>query len=54
MRSLLLVPAADARKLLQALASDADALILDLEHGVAPARRDQGRASLRDFLRSSV
>jgi len=53
MRSLLLVPAADARKLLQALASDADALILDLEHGVAPARRDQGRASLRDFLFSA-
>lgn len=50
MRSLLLVPADDARKLARGLASDADALILDLEHGVAPARRDQARASLRDFI----
>jgi citrate lyase subunit beta/citryl-CoA lyase len=53
MRSLLFVPADDARKLARALASGADALILDLEDGVAPARKEHGRASLRDFIFSA-
>jgi citrate lyase subunit beta/citryl-CoA lyase len=50
MRSLLFVPGDDADKLARALASDADALILDLLDGVAPARKDQSRTSLRDFI----
>lgn len=53
MRSLLFVPGDDADRLARALASGADALILDLEDGVAPARKHQGRTSLRDFIFSA-
>jgi len=53
MRSLLFVPGDDARKLARALASGADALILDLEDGVAPTRKGEARAALRDFIFSA-
>jgi citrate lyase subunit beta/citryl-CoA lyase len=53
MRSLLFAPGDDARKLARALASGADALILDLEDGVAHARKDHARATLRDFIFSA-
>ena len=53
MRSLLFVPGDDADGLARALASGADALILDLEDGVAPTRKDHGRTSLRDFIFST-
>jgi citrate lyase subunit beta/citryl-CoA lyase len=43
MRSLLFVPADDARKTGKALASGADAVILDLEDSVAPARKAAAR-----------
>ena len=50
MRSLLFVPADDARKLATALASGADALIFDLTAASAQARMDHARQSLRDFI----
>ena len=50
MRSLLLVPGDDDRKLAMALTSGADALILDLEDWVSPARKDHGRQMVRDFV----
>ncbi len=43
MRSLLFVPGDDARKSGKAMASDADAVILDLEDSVAPARKAAAR-----------
>lgn len=43
MRSLLFVPGDDERKLARGLASAADALILDLEDAVAPARKAAAR-----------
>lgn len=43
MRSLLFVPGDDERKIAKALASAADALILDLEDAVAPARKGAAR-----------
>lgn len=43
MRSLLFVPADDERKLAKALASSADALILDLEDSVAAGRKAAAR-----------
>jgi len=43
MRSLLFVPGDDERKLAKGLASAADALILDLEDAVAPARKGAAR-----------
>lgn len=50
MRSLLFVPADSERKLEKALDVDADALILDLEDSVAPARKAQARRIAADFL----
>lgn len=43
MRSLLFVPGDDERKIARGLASAADALILDLEDAVAPARKSAAR-----------
>lgn len=43
MRSLLFVPGDDERKIAKALESAADALILDLEDAVAPARKPAAR-----------
>jgi citrate lyase beta subunit len=45
-RSLLFAPADDDRKLASAFRSKADAVIADLEDGVAPARKDAARSSL--------
>jgi citrate lyase subunit beta / citryl-CoA lyase len=50
MRSLLFVPADSERKLARALASGADALILDLEDSVAAANRPTARRLAREFL----
>ncbi len=53
MRSMLFVPADDARKLDRGRASAADALILDLEDAVAPERKADARRQARDFLDGS-
>jgi citrate lyase subunit beta / citryl-CoA lyase len=50
MRSALFVPGDDERKLTKGLASGADALILDLEDSVAPARKAHARALAAEFL----
>ncbi|MCA1999347.1 MAG: CoA ester lyase [Hyphomicrobiales bacterium] len=50
MRSLLFVPGDDARKIARGLASGADALILDLEDSVAPARKEAARGLVRETL----
>ncbi|HET7709936.1 MAG TPA: CoA ester lyase [Sphingomicrobium sp.] len=48
-RSWLFVPADSERKIARALASDADAVIFDLEDSVAPAGKPQARALLREL-----
>lgn len=50
MRSLLFVPADDAKKQQKALNSAADAVILDLEDSVAPNNKAKARDVLRTFL----
>jgi citrate lyase subunit beta/citryl-CoA lyase len=50
MRSLLFVPGDDDKKLAKALASDADALIVDLEDSVADARKPAARAAAAAFV----
>lgn len=45
----LVFPGADARKQERALASGADAVVLDLEDGVAAAAKDEARAGLAAF-----
>jgi citrate lyase beta subunit len=50
-RSLLFVPADDERKLAKAFRSAADAVIADLEDGVAPARKELARRQLRSLAR---
>lgn len=50
LRSLLFVPADDPRKIDKAIASGADAIILDLEDSVAPARKPAARANARAAL----
>jgi len=50
MRSLLFVPGDDDKKLARALASDADALIVDLEDSVAAARKPAARAATAAFI----
>jgi len=50
MRSLLFVPGDSERKTAKALATGADALILDLEDSVAADRKPVGRAMVREFL----
>jgi citrate lyase subunit beta/citryl-CoA lyase len=54
MRSFLFVPADGGRKLDKAMASGADALIVDLEDSVAPERKESARVSAADFLRDTV
>ena len=49
MRSLLFVPADGGRKLDKAMASGADAVIVDLEDSVAP----EGKAASRMWLRAA-
>ena len=53
MRSLLFVPADGGPKLDKAMASGADAVILDLEDSIAPERKPQARAAALDFLKSA-
>jgi citrate lyase subunit beta / citryl-CoA lyase len=50
MRSLLFVPGDSARKLERALASAADALIIDLEDSVAPSAKEEARRVAARFL----
>jgi citrate lyase subunit beta/citryl-CoA lyase len=54
LRSLLFVPADSERKLEKASASEADALILDLEDSVAPENRPRARELAREFLAQKV
>ncbi|MGB8430803.1 MAG: aldolase/citrate lyase family protein, partial [Pseudolabrys sp.] len=51
MRSLLFVPADGESKLDKAMASGADAVIIDLEDSITPERKDQARAAALDFLK---
>lgn len=53
MRSYLFVPGDSPRKMEKALGSGADALILDLEDSVAPARKEEARALTGDFVRAN-
>jgi citrate lyase subunit beta / citryl-CoA lyase len=50
MRSLLFVPGDDLKKIEKALASEADALIFDLEDSVAPSRKVDARAVVQAAL----
>lgn len=52
MRSLLFVPGDSERKQAKALASDADALILDLEDSVAAEQRPAARERVRELLQA--
>lgn len=49
-RSWLFVPGDSPAKMEKALGVGADALILDLEDAVAPARKPEARTAVRDFL----
>jgi len=51
-RSWLYVPADDAPRLAKAATRGADALIVDLEDGVAPGMKAQARRNLSEFLES--
>jgi citrate lyase subunit beta/citryl-CoA lyase len=53
MRSLLFVPADGGPKLDKAMASGADAVILDLEDSITPERKQQARAAALDFLKTA-
>ncbi len=50
LRSLLFVPGDRPERMLKALASGADALILDLEDSVAPSAKERARTEVADFL----
>ncbi len=54
MRSLLFVPADGGAKLDKAMASGADAVIVDLEDSIAPERKAQARGAALDFLKTAV
>lgn len=53
LRSLLFVPADSETKLAKAESAKADALILDLEDSVAPARKEAARKLAAEFLRTA-
>ena len=53
MRSLLFVPADGGPKLDKAMASGADAVILDLEDSIMPERKAQARAAALEFLKAA-
>jgi citrate lyase subunit beta/citryl-CoA lyase len=53
MRSFLFVPADGGAKLDKAMASGADAVIVDLEDSIAPERKDMARKAALDFLKSA-
>ena len=52
MRSLLFVPADGGSKLDKAMASGADAVIIDLEDSITPERKPQARAAALEFLKA--
>ena len=54
MRSLLFVPADAAKKLDKAMASGADAVIVDLEDSIAPERKSQARDLAAAFVREAA
>lgn len=54
MRSLLFVPADAPQKLDKAMASGADAVIVDLEDSIAPERKDFARAAAAEFVRDAA
>ena len=54
MRSLLFVPADGGSKLDKAMASGADAVIVDLEDSIAPERKPQARAAALEFLKATA
>jgi len=54
MRSLLFVPATGGKKLDKAMASGADAVIVDLEDSVTADHKEASRRSAADFLRDAV
>jgi citrate lyase subunit beta/citryl-CoA lyase len=54
MRSLLFVPADGGKKLDKAMASGADALIVDLEDSIAPERKGVARERAAAFLKEAV
>jgi citrate lyase subunit beta/citryl-CoA lyase len=51
-RSYLYVPGSDPRRIEKALASEADAVIIDLEDAVAPNRKEEARKTVVEVLRS--
>ena len=51
-RSYLYVPGSDPRRIEKALASEADAVILDLEDAVVPNRKEEARKTVAEMLRS--
>ncbi len=51
-RSYLYVPGDDARRIEKALASEADAVVLDLEDAVAPNRKEAARETATRVLES--
>ena len=53
MRSLLFVPADAGSKLDKAIASGADAVIIDLEDSISPERKAHARAACFDYLKSA-
>ena len=54
MRSLLFVPADGGSKLDKAMASGADAVIIDLEDSITPERKPQARAAALEFLKGAT
>ncbi len=54
MRSLLFVPADGGSKLGKAMASGADAVIVDLEDSIAPERKEMARKAALDFLNAEA
>ena len=54
MRSMLFVPADSERKMAKAMASGADAVILDLEDSIAIDTKPRAREVARDFLKSTL
>ena len=53
MRSLLAVPASNAKALLRTLTLGSDQIIIDLEDMVTPENKESARANVRDFLAPS-
>ena len=49
-RSILFVPADRPERFDKAMASEADAVILDLEDSVAAAKKDEARAAIKEYL----